>query len=100
MHRSLIALAVLSMPLAAGPALAASPAQAEARRQVEQDQRQDRVAEVARDLERGGAGAPGLVDDMNRTRPTLAPGRIETRNASPEQPAGTNLPLLSDNPQR
>ncbi|WP_338662507.1 hypothetical protein VQH23_20415 [Pararoseomonas sp. SCSIO 73927] len=104
MRRTTLALALLALPLAAplaaGTARAASPAQAEAQRQVERDQRQDRVAEVARDLERGGPGVPGVVDDMNRTRPTLEPGRIESRNTSPQQPGGTNLPLLSDNPQR
>ena len=100
MRRTLLALAVLAAPIATGSAHAASPAQREAQQQVERDQRQDRVAEVARDLERGGASTPGVVDDMNRTRPTLEPGRIETRGANPQQPAGTNMPLLSDNPQR
>ncbi|MBP0492733.1 hypothetical protein [Roseomonas indoligenes] len=100
MRRTLLVLTVLSMPLVTGAAQAASPAQEQAQRQVESDQRQDRVTEVARDLERGGPSTPGVVDDMNRTRPTLEPGRIESRNASPQQPGGTNLPLLSDNPQR
>ena len=100
MHRIALALAILAAPAALAPAMAASPAQREAARQVEQDQNQDRVADVARDLRTGGAGAPALVDDMNRQRPTMTPDRADTRTVSPSATGATGIPLLSDNPQR
>ncbi|MBB5693681.1 hypothetical protein [Muricoccus pecuniae] len=104
MRRFALALAILAAPAAIlaapAPASAQSPAQREAARQVDQDQRQDRVADVARDLETGGAGAPALVDDMNRQRTTMTPDRVVPRAVAPSAPGATSVPLLSDNPQR
>jgi hypothetical protein len=94
---SLAAVAVLSV----APAHAQNAAQAEAARQVDQDQRQDRITDAARDLESGGPGGTrALVDDLNRQRPSLPTDRTDTRSASPLAPAETAVPLLSDNPQR
>ncbi|MBP0446008.1 hypothetical protein J8J14_14620 [Roseomonas sp. SSH11] len=100
MRPVVLVLSLLAAPAALVPAMAASPAQREAARQVEQDQRQDRVADVARDLETGGAGTPALVDDMNRQRTTLTPDRVVPRAVAPNAPGATSIPLLSDNPQR
>lgn len=107
MHRSALVLAILAAPLTAtavlpvAPAQAQSAAQAEAARQVERDQRQDRVADAARDLESGGPGGTrALTDDLNRQRPGLPTDRTDTRSTSPLAPAETAIPLLSDNPQR
>ncbi|HEY8612403.1 MAG TPA: hypothetical protein VIL69_14065 [Roseomonas sp.] len=101
MHRIAFALAALALPAITGSAMAQSPAQREAAQQVEQDQRRDRVTDAARDLQTGGnAGSTAVVDDMNRQRPTMTPDRADPRAVSPAAPGATNIPLLSDNPQR
>jgi len=101
MHRIAVALAapLAALGLAASPVLAASPAQLDAQRQLERGESQDRVADVAREMERG-VPAPALVDDMNRQRPTVAPDGMVSRPATPREPNATNLPLLGDNVQR
>jgi Ni/Co efflux regulator RcnB len=107
MHRTALVFAVLVAPLAAAAVLPSAPAhaqnaaQAEAARQVERDQQQDRITDAARDLESGGPGGTrALVDDLNRQRPGLPTDRTDTRSTSPIAPAETAIPLLSDNPQR
>ncbi|WP_424139327.1 hypothetical protein [Roseomonas chloroacetimidivorans] len=97
-----LALALLAAPIALTPARAESPAQRAAKQQVERDQRQDRVADAARDLQTGGSvTAPPLVGDMDRQGTNLAHRETDqpVRN-NPRAPAQTVIPLLSDNPQR
>jgi hypothetical protein len=101
MRRIALALIVLAAPAAISPAIAQSPAQRQAQQELERDQRRDRVTDVARDLEAGGArSTAGVVDDMNRERPTVAPTSRDAETSTPRVRAGTTLPLLSDNPQR
>ena len=95
---------VLSVILAAAPlalAHAQSPAQREAQRQVARDQAEDRVDDAARELATGGrTSGPPLVEDLNRDRPTLTPERLSTPGVTSRTVPESNVPLLSDNPQR
>ena len=95
---------VLSLILATAPAAlvqAQSPAQREAQQQVERDQAEDRVDDAARGLATGGrVGGPPLVEDLNRDRPTLTPERLSTPGITSRTTPESNIPLLSDNPQR
>ena len=87
--------------LAALPAAAQSPAQRQAQQAVENDQRRDRIADTARELERGGpSGTSGVVDDMNRERPGLTPERLSDPSVTSRSTPESSVPLLSDNVQR
>ena len=102
MRRATLALVLLAaLPAAAQTPSAPSPAQRQAQQAVESDQRRDRVADAARDLERGGPGGPsGVVDDMNRQRPGLTPERLSDPSVTSRTTPESAVPLLSDNVQR
>jgi len=94
----------LVLTLAVAPvalAQAQSPAQRQAQEEVARDQAQDRVSDAARDLAAGGrVGSPPLLEDMNRDRPLPTPERLSTPGVTSRTTPESNLPLLSDNPQR
>jgi len=96
--RRLIPFFALSL-LVTPAAMAASPAQLDAMRQVERDQRQDRIADRERDLTTGSPAAPALVDDMNGQRPSRLSEGVAPDSRARAMPANP-LPLLSDNAQR
>jgi len=96
--RRIIPLLALSL-LVAPAAMAASPAQLDAMRQVDQDQREDRVTDRARDLMARTPSTSALVDDMNGQRPSRLRDGVSPNSTARATPDNT-LPLLSDNAQR
>ena len=96
--RRIIPLFALSL-LVAPAAMAASPAQLDAMRQVDQDQREDRVTDRARDMMARTPSTSALVDDMNGQRPSRLSEGVAPDSRARAMPANP-LPLLSDNAQR